>query len=1638
MVKWWQVGGSSNADIADAADVARAVQPAEATWRVQDDWPFFDSRLVVETSAQFVAASFRIRAGQTDLRSPRSESKAGSKPQDDDGFQAAVPPQVQLPALRSNSKSAAPRKRPETRDFRLRHAACCHAHHFVGFERLATELVPRSRDLRDQLRQTLWSLCVLPGNLKSAAEVDREQLDELIESEVERYLRSRLVICQLTDVMTQDLIAKYNSDSDTEEETGEEGAGGGVEGKGLFNIATMAKSRGKAWKDALFGDVGGRRGPAPVHPLGAPVNFSKNSLAKRLQMMSINSLAGKVTGAIGQAAGSVADAARQAARNERRQRAKEKGMRQFEHRFFRAFTTGLGQSLFGDREDLVFRFEVAALNVLHTYQGELPLALHSLMGWLPAHVSNSLFVVVLGLPALVASKQTPDKFGMLLNCVNCIANGSGRYVFVSTPSWYLPLSARIGGLGRLHEIRERSLALCGRPVTSVQAVWPSPCEPQEVLEAVDAVWGGRQPGVRAALGLCGGVEAMGEWVLRMTMGCEGLLIRALEVLKTFAPTCEAAYDELADEGKFQSHVEVPASPVLARCMAEVAAELVAHRARRRRRLQASDLEVVKVRSAAEIAFKRGASQTCLKRSQTTAVQEPAPPEPKEHGTRRGEKPNILAQLQRGDINSDRATADEHSQHLRRSVLVGSSGVRLPVGVPGRMGGRIPIHDSPKLRPDIAAPIVEDVNLDEVAPLIAATAATKLQRTRTAPQLRHPKSFAEQLAEMAALSKRSHQDLKRRRARSAPAQVDTQDFDAGNVMKNTAVALALQDELSKVLSMECSEGPLNLFWRQGRDEGESAELIRLRFNVGALLLFAAQRSALPPGLELPLKYFAATETIGIKEEKPSAEPQGEPGGETPDLEKGGGGQLNTTTLADGAFAMGFSVIFHSMPSSHFARTSPLGAGAFHVGLPHAMLEALSDVLTQRCVGPLGENFTVWTNGSLIVLLSAYLLQEEHVASRHWTRLSGWLQQQHSLFFSSSCCLRVLLAFELLMHYYAKRPDDKLVRLKEVLPFLSRVMSKVKDLPAKLDMCADYCQRPLLHAPKIASEMPGSLKFDPHFAEWGKEFVAGGLAVDMGVPLMDFAKWVGNLKPGRIVYSSPNTCPHWDLLLRLNWSVVILSFVVSKHDEISPEQLFRRYRRSVGEKSWWGKRVRTISYILVGDRLGFELENLFASTSQKCVEIPGGCAVPGGTGDPGAPAGHSRRKVDSLLDDAVDDEMEDEEEEEEMPEVDHTVTANPDLLCIEETEKCDFMVRPDTEILLCKAPDCLERLLGPMAGAVLGHRASFHREISQEVSGDLQREVARRRAELNRARWSQDKGKLAVRQPLPTASDRQLTFNAEALRSILDHIGAHTSKMLQMAEEIGSDSEDNSALGSCVSSVVPLPALGPIKVPDSGEIDKGEADDTSESRSSSSLSSQTASSLSQQSQSLLLNPALALGQRRRSSVAEEQEEVDIEENPPARRRASLHWAELRQSAKIMLMASRIRKVSRIAAAFAVPKTVPEEVLQDVDLEMDAQAGKEQGSTGIASFPVEEDAAEVATAVHFSEDMQEPQRTDKRQLWRPPTPHPIQSAEAARRTNPALQRAFQESLEAPRQRVLKFDWLGWEEPKKVFETDLRAGAG
>ncbi|CAJ1453250.1 unnamed protein product, partial [Effrenium voratum] len=224
---------------------------------------------------------------------------------------------------------------------------------------------------------------------------------------------------------------------------------------------------------------------------------------------------------------------------------------------------------------------------------------------------------------------------------------------------------------------------------------------------------------------------------------------------------------------------------------------------------------------------------------------------------------------------------------------------------------------------------------------------------------------------------------------------------------------------------------------------------------------------------------------------------------------------------------------------------------------------------------------------------------------------------------------------------------------------------------------------------------------------------------------------------------------------------------------------------------------------------------------------------------------------------------------------------------ETEVCDFLIRPGSELLLCKAG--LERLLGPIAHAVLGHRRAFDAQISQEFSGELLREAAQRRAELNRARWSQDKSRLACRQPLPTASEKQLVFNFEALRRILDHIYDHTTQMQRLTSEINSDSEDNSVLGSFVSS------LPPIKPGSRGSARDDDDDDSKSSKSSKSEGASSTSSLTASSQMApSLNPSLM---RARDNSISDEEELHLAENPPARRRASLHWVELRQSAKLL---------------------------------------------------------------------------------------------------------------------------------------------
>ncbi|CAJ1403162.1 unnamed protein product [Effrenium voratum] len=412
-------------------------------------------------------------------------------------------------------------------------------------------------------------------------------------------------------------------------------------------------------------------------------------------------------------------------------------------------------------------------------------------------------------------------------------------------------------------------------------------------------------------------------------------------------------------------------------------------------------------------------------------------------------------------------------------------------------------------------------------------------------------------------------------------------------------------------------------------------------------------------------------------------------------------------------------------------------------------------------------------------------------------------------------------------------------------------------------------------------------------------------------------------------------------------------------------------------------------------------LFPSTLQ-CVEIPENCAVPGGAATEGKAPKTARRKAGTTEDLDEEEEDDDEDEEEEVPPVPGQDLG--EIFCIEETEVCDFLIRPGSELLLCKAG--LERLLGPIAHAVLGHRRAFDAQISQEFSGELLREAAQRRAELNRARWSQDKSRLACRQPLPTASEKQLVFNfeawakrrsalneTEALRRILDHIYDHTTQMQRLTSEINSDSEDNSVLGSFVSS------LPPIKPGSRGSARVSADDDDDDSKSSKSSKSEGASSTSSLTASSQMAPSLnpSLMRARDNSISDE-EELHLAENPPARRRASLHWVELRQSAKLLLWAKQKRRRGVMAS------------LPEMEAPIEA----------VTSSIRLEEAAPDHKLVHFEEGTVEPLRTAQRREWRPPTPHPQQSPEAARRTNP---HKAKERFQKAARRGLKFDWLGWD---------------
>ncbi|CAE8609063.1 unnamed protein product [Polarella glacialis] len=912
----------------------------------------------------------------------------------------------------------------------------------------------------------------------------------------------------------------------------------------------------------------------------------------------------------------------------------------------------------------------------------------------------------------------------------------------------------------------------------------------------------------------------------------------------------------------------------------------------------------------------------------------------------------------------------------------------------------------------------------------------MPRASTAPQLRHPKSFAEQLAEMASYSKHKKRAEIRGagRSKSSPAAIDARDFDAGNVLKNTAVVLALQEELSLVLSGACHEGPLNLFWRQGATEDEGAELKRLRLSFGAILFFAAIRAPLPLESELPFKYFAATATMGVKEDKPPvaearAADLASQGKNAP--EKAGSGSrsgskstgraalpaisqstssrpppkhsfeetvmparkpLFMASLPDGMLAAGCSPIFHTMSTQAFSRTSPLVSNAFHIGVPQAMLEGpkLRDAMVERC----GRGDSRWSIGSLVVLMSAAAVEEWQLDNQRWTTLNGWIRQEHNNFFATACCFRLLLGLEMANLYHSLRPSDKGARLCDILPFLRTVDSEVRNLDVVLDMSAAHGMRPLLRAPWVNVEAAGSLDFNPLFVEWGKEFSPGGLLKKSGVPLMDFASWVGHLRPGRIVYSTPLSAQCGDIYLRLKRAVVIIAFESSLGEiPLTGPDVYRKYRQAVGEVSWWGPKVKKVYYILLCSHLAPELLDL-AADHDGCAEFEEATTVPGcrmgGRGPLHLMSKGSLRSVAPIVSQRSR-ELEDDGSgifEDGAEEPDRSVSSIAKKRCLSDNDVKDGRVLLNSELFVCTS-HWLDQLLGPLRNTVTAHRRIWESEITLEASGALQYQEDHARAEINRQRWypSAAGKSAAARRPL-AAKTQQLMLNFEALKATMEYVFTQTQSLQKLIADIrDNDSDDNSALGSAVSSRAPSP------VPQVLPRLTGASCNDSTGPQPSAVSAAGYPSFTIVSSTSQKNLTGAPADEEHTEAIEDENEPEEEEGDSERElsnstKLGSRWEHHRKTAKQLLHRYR-RQSSRRGAS--------RENQDEADCVLDEEGQEEDTFDGVGWMG---NGVRLGRGcVRFQKRQFSPPRTGLSQKWRPPTPHPLQSPEVSQRSSRRL---------------------------------------
>lgn len=448
------------------------------------------------------------------------------------------------------------------------------------------------------------------------------------------------------------------------------------------------------------------------------------------------------------------------------------------------------------------------------------------------------------------------------------------------------------------------------------------------------------------------------------------------------------------------------------------------------------------------------------------------------------------------------------------------------------------------------------------------------------------------------------------------------------------------------------------------------------------------------------------------------------------------------LPDGVYTMGCLPIFHTLATEGSSRTPPLMATAFHVGVPQALLEehVLRDVLLER--HPSGR---LWSEGSLVVLLTSSAIAEAHLLApnQSWATPKGWLRQEHHGFFALHCCFRFLLGLEYVTLWHELRQTPAIVTLEDFLPFLKDINSGIRMLSVRLDMTSEHGAMPVLTAPRVQSSVKGTQNFAQSTVGWGRPAQLGSEPTT----LKEFAKWVGHLAPGRVIYSSHKSrtadlylklhVPHVDI--RRAEDVVVAIAFVNDDVGLTGDKLYQVFADAVGEPSWWG--VKLVSLIVLTSKLSHPLEVSVSPAGASCATFRAGQALPDGGGD--LPNG--------------------------------------------------------CEIILC-LPQCLNSFLGTLRTPVFTHEKIFERDIAEEANGELigSKQKPDIRSWQNRAVGT---GRNAVqdwRAKRPTApKGEQLNTNLEALRGLLAHVHTHGKSLAEAVAVLNSGDED-SGLESQASS------------------------------------------------------------------------------------------------------------------------------------------------------------------------------------------------------------------------------------------------